>query len=85
MKNETVEKRIDAAIKRYIPNESAHVKNYIKDLIKTTFQGLEMDDDGEYHTSSDNLRFAISITLDDMDTPMILKEAREDESERANS
>ena len=80
MTKETVEKRINAAIKRYIPNESEYVKNYFKGVIKDCYESLELEDDGEYHTSSDNLKFAISITLDDMDTPMILKEARAHES-----
>ena len=41
MKQETISKRIDNAIKRYIPNESDKVKAYIKDLILITFRGLQ--------------------------------------------
>lgn len=81
MNQSTIEKRINSAIKKFIPNESDDVKTYVKELIKTTYNGLvyehEERNDGKPYTDSQNLAFAISITLDDMDTPMILKEARE--------
>ncbi len=78
----TIDKRINNAIKRYIPNESDKVKKYIYSLIKITFKTLRMDAQIDERTNkpyseSKDLHFAISITLDDMDTPMILKEARE--------
>lgn len=81
MKQETIEKRINTAIKRLIPNESDKVKEYCKGIIIDCFQLLEEDQEenektGRPYSSSDNLNFAISVTLDDMDTPMILKEAR---------
>lgn len=85
MKNETINKRVDKAIKTYIPNESDKVKSYIKELILLTYKNLrldlQVDDKGKPYTESKDLEFAISITLDDTDTPMILKEARK-ESEK---
>ena len=81
MKQETINRRVDNAIKRYIPNESDKVKQYIKDLILLTYKGLRLDlqvDErtGKPYSKSKDLAFAISITLDDMDTPDILDEAR---------
>lgn len=83
MKQETINKRVDNAIKRYIPNESDKVKAYIKDLILLTFKDLRLDlqvDErtGKPYSESKDLAFAISITLDDIDTPMILDEARKE-------
>ena len=81
MKQETVNKRIDKAIQKFIPNESDKVKAYCKDLILSTYDGLldehEERNNGKPYTDSENLAFAISITLDDADTPSILKNARE--------
>jgi len=81
MKKETIIKRINHAIKEYIPNESEKVKQYIFELIKITFDGLEEEQEinertNKPYTSQKNLDFAISITLDDTDTPFILEEAR---------
>lgn len=83
MKQETINKRVDNAIRRYIPNESDKVKQYIKDLILLTFKGLQLENEiderkGRPYSDTQNLDFAISITLDDLDTPMILDEAREE-------
>ena len=82
MKRETINKRIDNAIKRYIPNESDKVKAYIKELVLLTYQNLRLDlqedDNGKPYSESKDLAFAISITLDDLDTPMILEEARKE-------
>lgn len=82
MKTETINHRIAVALEKYIPDESNRVKAYIGGLIKETFIGLEMEHEendrtGRPYSSTDNLKFAISVTLDDIDTPMILKEARE--------
>ena len=81
MLRETIEKRITNAINRYIPDESLNVKNYIAEIIFNTYKGLrinpELDDNGKPYSESRDLHFAISITLDDVDTPLILKEARE--------
>ena len=83
MKQETINKRVDNAIKRYIPNESDKVKAYIKDLILLTFRGLQEESEideqtGKPYSDKRNIDFAISITLDDIDTKMILEEARKD-------
>lgn len=83
MKKETINKRVDNAIKRYIPNESDKVKQYIKDLILITFRGLQEEAEidertGKPYSDTRNLDFAISITLDDTDTKMILDEARKE-------
>ena len=83
MKQETINKRVDNAIRRYIPSESDKVKQYIKDLILITFRGLQEEaeiDDRTRKPFSDtqNLDFAISITLDDIDTRFILEEARKE-------
>lgn len=85
MKQETISKRIDNAIRRYIPNESDKVKQYIKDLILITFRGLQEEAEidertGKAYSDTRNLDFAISITLDDTDTKMILEEARKETS-----
>ena len=85
MKRETISKRVDNAIKRYIPNESDKVKAYIKDLILITFRGLQEEAEidertGRPYSDTRNLDFAISITLDDTDTKMILDEARKETS-----
>ena len=83
MKKETISKRLDNAIKRYIPNESDEVKAYIKELILLTYQNLRLDlqvDErtGKPFSESKDLAFAIEITLDDTDTGMILEEARKE-------
>lgn len=83
MKQETINKRVDNAIKRYIPSESDKVKQYIKDLILLTFRGLQEESEvdertGKPYSDTRNLDFAISITLDDTDTKMILEEARKE-------
>ena len=83
MKKETINKRVDNAIRRYIPNENDKVKQYIKDLILLTFKGLQLENEiderkGRPYSDTQNLDFAISITLDDIDTPMILDEARKE-------
>lgn len=83
MRQTSIEKRIENAIKRFIPNESDKVKKYIKDLILTTFAGLkeeaEIDErTGKPYSDTKNLDFAISITLDDIDTRFILDEARKE-------
>lgn len=84
MKRETINKRIDNAIRRYIPNENDKVKAYIKELILLTYQNLRLDlqedDNGKPYSESKDLAFAISITLDDTDTKMILEEARKETS-----
>lgn len=85
MKQETISKRVDNAIKRYIPSESDKVKQYIKDLILLTFKGLQEEAEidertGKPYSDTRNLDFAISITLDDTDTKMILDEARKETS-----
>ena len=83
MKQETINKRVDNAIRRYIPNETQAVKDYIKDLILITFRGLQEEAEidertGKPYSDTRNLDFAISITLDDTDTKMILEEARKE-------
>ena len=83
MKQETISKRVDNAIRRYIPSESDKVKQYIKDLILITFRGLQEEAEidertGRPYSDTRNLDFAISITLDDTDTKMILDEARKE-------
>lgn len=85
MKRETINKRVDNAIRRYIPSESDKVKAYIKDLILITFRGLQEEAEidertGKPYSDTRNLDFAISITLDDTDTKMILDEARKETS-----
>ena len=85
MKQETISKRVDNAIRRYIPSESDKVKQYIKDLILITFRGLQEEAEidertGRPYSDTRNLDFAISITLDDTDTRMILEEARKETS-----
>lgn len=82
MKQETINKRVENAIKRFIPSENDKVKEYIKDLILITFKGLQEESEidtrtGRPYSDTKNLDFAISITLDDLDTPYILKEARQ--------
>ena len=81
MKQETINKRINSAIARFIPCEAESVKEYIRGVILDTFENLEMESEidnrtGLPYSSSRNLAFAISITLDDVDTPMLLREAR---------
>ena len=80
MKQETINKRINSALARFIPCEAESVKEYIRGVILDTFENLEMESEIDNRTglpySSRNLAFAISITLDDVDTPMILREAR---------
>lgn len=85
MKQETISKRVDNAIRRYIPSESDKVKAYIKDLILITFRSLQEEAEidertGRPYSDTRNLDFAISITLDDTDTRMILEEARKETS-----
>ena len=86
MKQETINRLVDRAIKRYIPEETQAVKDYIKELILLTFEGMreegEIDErTGRPYSDTKNIDFAISITLDDIDTKMILEEARK-ETER---
>ena len=83
MKQETINKRVDNAIKRFIPNETQEVKDYMKELVLLTYQNLRLDlqvDErtGKPYSESKDLEFAISITLDDIDTKMILEEARKE-------
>lgn len=82
MKQETIKTRINNAIKRYIPDEEERVQKYIFNLVLSTYRNLredvQCDDNGKPYSESKDLAFAISITLDDVDTPMILQEARKD-------
>ena len=83
MKKETINKRVDRAIELYIPNETQAVKDYMKKIVLLTYQNLRLDlqvDErtGRPYSESQDLAFAISITLDDMDTKMILEEARKE-------
>ena len=83
MKQETINKRVDRAIKLYIPNETQAVKDYMKELVLLTYQNLRLDlqvDErtGKPYSESKDLEFAISITLDDIDTNMFLEEARKE-------
>ena len=82
MLDETINKRINNAIKRYIPNESDAVKEQVHLLILDTYYNLriepELDDNGKPYSESRDLHFAISITLDDIDTPFILEDIRKE-------
>lgn len=84
MKKETAIKKITAKAREYLKDESEAVIKYMIDLTFLTFSNLEdadeVNDDGKPYTSNQNLNFAIAITLDDVDTPLILKEARKEAS-----
>ena len=81
MKQETINKRVNKAIERFIPNETQAVKDYMKELVLLTYEGLRFDlqiDErtGKPYSESKDLEFAIEITLDDIDTHYFLDEAR---------
>lgn len=83
MKKETVLKRVDSAINKHdvLKNCSQETKDYFKEIILDMFYCLENDLDAEYHTSSENLHFAIDVTLwDDFYT---IYNERVEELERA--
>lgn len=85
MKTETAKKRIANAVKREFPNETQAVKDYIANVVFLSFQCFELNtsdrrDDGKPYTSTDNLKFAIEINLEDVDTHLLLEEARRETS-----
>lgn len=75
MKKETAIKRIKKAIKKTCKDESQKVKDYFCDLIYLTFKSLELDEDEYEHTSTDNLKFAIEVNLED-EYCQLIEEAR---------
>lgn len=81
MNKKTIDSTIKKAIEKAIPSESEAVKKYIAELVRLTFAGLRCDlearsENGKRYTTKEDLRFAINITLYDVDTPAILEEAR---------
>ena len=74
MKKETAIKRITTAVNKACKGESEAVKGYIVDLIYTMFQGLELDY-ADPHTSTENLKFAIEVNLED-EFREVLEEAK---------
>ena len=79
MTQKTIEKRIKKALDNHptLKNEPEKIRSYFADIIKLTFQGLELDVDKYEHTSSENLKFAIDVNIFD-DFDMIYKEAKEE-------
>ena len=85
MKTETAKKRIANAVEREFPNETQAVKDYIANVVFLSFQCFELNTsdcraDGKPYTSTDNLKFAIEINLEDIDTHLLLEEARRETS-----
>ena len=77
LKEEQIKRRIHLSFDRHdiLKEESVEVRSYFEKIIRLTYQGLEMDNDGEKHTSSQNLKFAIEVTIYD-DFQMIYEEAK---------
>lgn len=75
MKKETAIKRIRKSVEETCKGEIQKVKDYFCDLIFLTYQSLELDHDEYYHTSSENLRFAIDVNLKD-EYCQLIEEAR---------
>lgn len=85
MKTETAKKRITNAVKREFPNETQAVKDYIANVVFLSFQNFELNTsdyraDGKPYTSTDNLNFAIDSNLHDVDTSLLVEEARRETS-----
>lgn len=75
LKEESISRRIHLSMDRHdvLKNAPAHIRHYFEEIIRETYKGLEMDY-ADPHTSSENLRFAIEVTLYD-DFSWIYEEA----------
>lgn len=84
MKKETAKKRITNAVNKACEGETQAVKDYIINLTMLTYEGLESDrgachDDGTPYTSTENLKYAIAINLED-ELGQVIDEARKETS-----
>lgn len=77
LKEEQINRRIHLSFERHeiLKDAPREIRNYFESIIRELFKGLEMDRDAEFHTSSENLRFAIEVTIYD-DFAMIYEEAQ---------
>lgn len=77
LKQDQINRRIFRAFERHdvLKKASQEMRNYFKEIIIETYKGLEspVEKSAEYHSSSENLKFAIDVTIYD-DFSMILKE-----------
>ena len=83
MQNMTALKRFMNAIDRDFNKEDTRVKIYLLNKMLDTYFELEKEQEinsitGKPFTSSENVRFTISIILEDVDTPLIIEEARKE-------
>lgn len=82
LKEESISRRIHLSFDRHevLKDASCLIRRYFEEVIRETFKNLEMDNDEINHTSSENLRFAIDVTIYD-DFSLVYKEAQEYEKE----
>ena len=80
MKKETAIRQISNVVEKELKNETKSVKDYVKNLIYTTWQSLKADF-MDVHNDSDNLKFAIEVNLYD-ERIYILDEARRETREQ---
>lgn len=75
LKEESIKRRIHLSFERHdvLKDASKEIRDYFEEIIRLTYENLEMDKD--YHTSSENLRFAINVTIYD-DFGLIYEEAK---------
>ena len=83
LKEESIARRIHLSFDRHdvLKNASTFIRNYFEECIRLTYKSLELDRDEIEHTSSENLRFAIDVTIYD-DFNSIYKEAQEHETNK---
>lgn len=67
LKEDSIKRRIHHAFEKHdvLKDASKEIRDYFEELIRLTYQNLEMDDDAYNYTSSENLRFAIDVTIYD--------------------
>jgi len=79
LKEETIKRRIHLSFDRHevLKNAPIEIRNWFEEIIRLTYKSLEMDTD--FHSSSENLRFAIEVNIYDEFVPLY-EEAKRDTS-----
>ena len=67
LKEESIKRRIHLSFDRHnvLKDAPMEIRNWFEEIIRLTYKSLELDKDEYFHSSSENLRFAIEVNLYD--------------------
>lgn len=67
LKEESIKRRIHLSFDRHevLKDAPIEIRNWFEEIIRLTYKNLEMDRDADFHSSSENLRFAIEVNIYD--------------------